>query len=216
MILRHLRRCHVRGWHRCRHRLMIRIVVGAIRVVVAVIVVVVVMSIVVIVMHFVVLGHLRRRGHNRRWLDRLMVGIVVGAICMVVAVIVVFMLVVMGNVIVHVLMGCRRVKRGTCLEIQSILRVLLSQKLLWLLRRFIVSLLGLLLLSRVNVFVVMMYFLRRLCIMVIMVCCMYVCMVWLFILEMHLLVAILNRRLDCRDVVVFIVIDGVFMVMTSV
>ncbi len=189
MILRHLRSCHVRGWHRCRHWLMVRIVVGAIRVVVAVIVVVVVMHVMdvvlhvmEVVMHFVVLGHLRRRGHDRGRLDGLMVGIVVGAICMVVSIIVVFMLVVMGNVIVHVLMGCRRVKRGTCLEIQSILRVLLSQKLLWLLRRFIVS----------------------------------VCMVWLFILEMHLLVAILNRRLDCRDVVVFIVIDGVFMVVTSV
>ena len=83
-------------------------------------------------------------------------------------------------------------------------------------RLFIVALLGKLLLSRVNVVVVMVDFLGRMHMLMIVVSGIYVRVIWLLILEVHLLVAVLNRRLDWRDMIFCVVIDGIFVIVTPI
>ncbi len=92
--------------------------------------------------------------------------------------------------------------------------MLLSHKLR-LLRFFILALLGKLLLSRVIVVVIMVNFLHRMQ-SVIMISGTCARVYWLLILEAHLLVAILNRRLDWCDVIIFIVVNSIFVVVTTV
>ena len=83
-------------------------------------------------------------------------------------------------------------------------------------RLFIVALLGKLLLSRVNVVVVMVDFLGRMHMLMIVVSGIYVRVIWLLILEVHLLVAVLNRRLDWRDMIFCVVIDSIFVIVTPI
>ena len=64
----------------------------------------VVLVVVIVMVQVMVLGHLRRRGHDRGRQNRLMVCIVVGAIRMVVAVIVVVVVVLRSLGCLHLLM----------------------------------------------------------------------------------------------------------------
>ncbi len=79
-----------------------------------------------------------------------------------------------------------------------------------------ITLLGKLLLNRVNLIFIRVDFLRRRSHILMMIRGIYVPAYWLLILEMHLLVAILNRRLNCCDMLFFVVVNTIFVVVTPV